>query len=144
MAKALNEIEKKQLNLASLQKEDRNITDILGKASHVVIYKFDNQKTQWIRIDVEGSAFIVAASIAPFLRLLVLNRLSQPLSILRIPSPSHIICPLPPFPPRCQYLHIRSCSSDESEVTISLSHAQIIWWGLYCLLPSSSSHQSPD
>jgi hypothetical protein len=77
MAKVLNEIEKKQLNLASLQKEDRYITDILGKAAHVVIYKFDNHKTQWIRIEVEGSAFIVTASVAPFLRLLVLNRLSQ-------------------------------------------------------------------
>lgn len=76
MAKIIDENEKKQINLNILQKEDKNITSILGNASHIVIYKFDNNKTIWDRVGVEGSAFVVLASTIPYLRLLVLNRLS--------------------------------------------------------------------
>lgn len=140
MAKALNESEKKQINLTSLQKEDKNITDILGKASHVVIYKFDNHKTQWIRIDVEGSAFIVTASVAPFLRLLVLNRLSRTPSLYLLLTPSfhltltHHTHHTPILSSaggcRCQYLHLRSCSSDKGEITISISYAETIGRGM--------------
>jgi hypothetical protein len=76
MAKVMNENEKKQVNLTSLQKEDKSITDILGQAVHIVLYQFDKASSQWDRIGVEGSGFIVTASTSPVLRLLVLNRLS--------------------------------------------------------------------
>ena len=77
MAKIIDENEKKQLNLTSLQREDKNILNILGNASHIVIYKFDSLQTMWDRVGVEGSAFVVTSSTVPYLRLLVLNRLSQ-------------------------------------------------------------------
>jgi mRNA-decapping enzyme 1B len=75
MAKIIDQTEKKSINLAILQKEDINIADIVGSASHVVIYRYDNSSCQWDRIGVEGAAFVVMASVAPLLRLVVLNRL---------------------------------------------------------------------
>jgi hypothetical protein len=80
MAKVMNGDEKKQMNLNSLQKEDKSITNILGQATHIVLYQFEKTTSQWDRIGVEGSGFVVTASTSPVLRLLVLNRLGTYIS----------------------------------------------------------------
>ena len=77
MARKLDESEKKQMNLDTLQKEDPDITDILGNASHTAIYRFNNGSCQWERVGVEGAAFVVAASVRPLFRLVVFNKLGE-------------------------------------------------------------------
>ena len=59
MAAALNEDARKKANLRLLQRSiDPNIVDIVGSATHVVLYEYTQG---WEKSQVEGSLFLVAA-----------------------------------------------------------------------------------
>ncbi|ETV89691.1 hypothetical protein, variant 2 [Aphanomyces astaci] len=64
------------LNLQVLQRQDNQISDIVGTASHVVVYEFDQTEQSWKRKEVEGSLFIVKRYSAPRFQMFVNNRLS--------------------------------------------------------------------
>ncbi|KAF0686523.1 Aste57867_21710 [Aphanomyces stellatus] len=64
------------LNLQVLQRQDSDIMEILGKASHVVVYEFDQGEQSWKRKEVEGSLFVVKRYTAPRFQMFVNNRLS--------------------------------------------------------------------
>ena len=74
MAASLTEEARKKANLRVLQRTDQDIVDILGHATHVVIYVFHRQHQKWEKLDVEGSLFLVKRSTVPRFRLIVLNR----------------------------------------------------------------------
>lgn len=65
--------------LLNIQNEqnDQSIVEVLGTASHIAVYKFERKEGQgsWIRIDVEGAAFVVRSTQIPYFRVIVLNRL---------------------------------------------------------------------
>jgi len=72
MAFNLTEDARKEANLRVLQRQDPAVLDILGSATHVVLYEFE--APSWKKLDVEGSLFLVKRNDMPRFRLLVLNR----------------------------------------------------------------------
>ncbi|OQR98164.1 hypothetical protein ACHHYP_09020 [Achlya hypogyna] len=64
------------LNLQVLQRQDNQISELVGTASHVVVYEFDQVEQSWKRKDVEGSLFVVKRYSAPRFQVFVNNRLS--------------------------------------------------------------------
>lgn len=75
MAFALTDQARKEANLRVLQRQDESVVDILGSATHVVLYEFETPS--WQKLDVEGSLFLVKRRDMPRFRLLVLNRNSN-------------------------------------------------------------------
>lgn len=55
---------KKQANLRSLQRMDSCIADIIGTATHVVLYQFNvhTGEQKWVKSNIEGSLFITKFS----------------------------------------------------------------------------------
>ncbi|OQR92301.1 hypothetical protein THRCLA_22393 [Thraustotheca clavata] len=64
------------LNLQVLQRQDNQIAEIVGTASHVVVYEFDQVEASWKRKEVEGSLFVVKRYTTPRFQVFVNNRLS--------------------------------------------------------------------
>ena len=59
MALSISEKARKEANLRLLQRSmDRSISNILGHATHVVLYKFQQDSQSWEKSDVEGSMFL--------------------------------------------------------------------------------------
>ena len=70
MALNINEDARKQANLRLLQRTmDPSISDILGSATHVVLYKYQDQ---WEKLNIEGSLFLAVRSSGYLL--VILNR----------------------------------------------------------------------
>ncbi|EEH54345.1 uncharacterized protein MICPUCDRAFT_35318 [Micromonas pusilla CCMP1545] len=63
-------------NLKVLQKDDPDVEEILGSASHVTLYGFDLDAKAWSRKNVEGTLFVVRRRAVPSFQFVVLNRLS--------------------------------------------------------------------
>jgi mRNA-decapping enzyme 1B len=73
MALSINEEVRKQANLKLLQKSDPTISDILGSATHVVLYNFSQQSQSWEKSNVEGSLFLTSTTSNGYI-LVILNR----------------------------------------------------------------------
>lgn len=76
MAHTIDEHARKEANLRLLQRSmDRSISNILGSATHVVLYEFSQDSQTWEKSNVEGSMFL---AIRPSGYLLaILNRNSR-------------------------------------------------------------------
>lgn len=62
----INEQARKEANLRLLQRStDRNITNILSWATHVVLYGFNSTQQQWVKSNVEGSFFLAERRTIP-------------------------------------------------------------------------------
>ena len=76
MALNINEQTRKEANLRLLQRSmDRSISDILGSATHVVLYHFHQSSQSWEKSKVEGSLFL---AIRPSGYLLVILNRNSP------------------------------------------------------------------
>jgi len=76
-AKSLvNKTESARLSLATLQRNDDSIEEVLETANHVCLYEFQVNANQWKRRDVEGTLFVVKRSSQPRFQLIILNRQS--------------------------------------------------------------------
>jgi mRNA-decapping enzyme 1B len=70
----INEQARKEANLRLLQRSmDRSIVDILGSATHVVLYDFDTVSNSWEKSNVEGSLFLCVKQNGRY-TLVILNR----------------------------------------------------------------------
>lgn len=59
MALNINEQARKEANLRLLQRSmDKSISNIIGSATHVVLYEFSQAAQSWEKSDVEGSMFL--------------------------------------------------------------------------------------
>lgn len=65
---------RRQANLRTLQRGDLSIADIIGSATHVCLYEFDQATSQWDKKQVEGSLFLVKRTDQPRFKLVILNR----------------------------------------------------------------------
>lgn len=65
---------RKQANFRTLQRGDSAIADIIGSATHVGLYEFDQSSQQWEKKQVEGSLFLVKRLDHPRFKLVILNR----------------------------------------------------------------------
>jgi mRNA-decapping enzyme 1B len=73
MALSVNEQARMEANLRLLQRStDNTITNILGTATHVVLYKFQQSTQSWEKSNVEGSLFLAVRPMGYLL--LILNR----------------------------------------------------------------------
>lgn len=54
----INDEAKRAANLRVLQRLDKTVLDIVGSATHVVLYSFNEQSQTWERRNVEGSLFV--------------------------------------------------------------------------------------
>ena len=73
----VNEQARREANLRLLKRSvDRSITDILGGATHVVLYHFHDEKQSWEKSDVEGSLSLAVRGqgSSPKHVLVILNR----------------------------------------------------------------------
>lgn len=69
--------ESEKLTLASLQRIDNTIEQVIETANHVSLYEFNlDTKKDWKKRDVEGSLFVVKRSCQPRFQVIILNRLS--------------------------------------------------------------------
>jgi mRNA-decapping enzyme 1B len=76
MALNINEQARKEANLRLLQRSvDRSISNILGSATHVVLYEFSQDSQCWEKSDVEGSMFLAVRPTGYLLA--ILNRNSR-------------------------------------------------------------------
>jgi len=76
MALNINEQARKEANLRLLQRSvDRTITNLLGSATHVVLYEFSEESRSWEKSDVEGSMFLAVRPTGYLL--VILNRNSR-------------------------------------------------------------------
>lgn len=73
MALSINEEARKQANLRLLQKSDPTISDLLGSATHVVLYNFSQESQSWEKSNVEGSLFLTSTTSNGYV-LVILNR----------------------------------------------------------------------
>lgn len=55
---------RRKANLRVLQRIDSSIVDIIGSATHVVLYEFRNDRQEWDKINVEGSLFVVGGRLS--------------------------------------------------------------------------------
>mmetsp|Transcript_30283 Transcript_30283/g.65254 ORF Transcript_30283/g.65254 Transcript_30283/m.65254 type:complete len:418 (-) Transcript_30283:78-1331(-) len=65
---------RRERNLRVLQTVDENVIEIIKDHSHVAVYQFDDSRSKWERLDVEGSAFITRSRQNPLYSLIVLNK----------------------------------------------------------------------
>lgn len=77
----INDEAKKAANLRVLQRLDGSIHDIVGSATHVVLYSFNDKNQAWERRNVEGSLFVAKRQpqnvTESRFKLLILNRHSK-------------------------------------------------------------------
>jgi len=71
---ASSEDTRRAANLRFLQRLDPAIVDILGSASHTVLYKWDDVTQTWEQCDVEGTLFVVQRSIPKHYQFVISNR----------------------------------------------------------------------
>lgn len=73
-AVTINEQARKEANLRLLQRSmDGSIVDIMGSATHVVLYNFDTASNSWEKSNVEGSLFLCYKANQTY-TLVILNR----------------------------------------------------------------------
>ncbi|XP_041993782.1 mRNA-decapping enzyme-like protein isoform X2 [Salvia splendens] len=66
----------KHLNLTVLQRIDHCVQEIIAGATHVAIYEFDIDTSEWSRKNVQGTLFVVKRNTEPHFQFLVMNRQS--------------------------------------------------------------------
>jgi hypothetical protein len=65
---------RRERNLRVLQTVDENVIEIIKDHSHVALYQFDDSRSKWDRLDVEGSVFITRSRQHPLYSMIVLNK----------------------------------------------------------------------
>jgi mRNA-decapping enzyme 1B len=70
------EEQRRVANMRGLQRHDKSIREIVGSASHVVLYEFSEKEQQWEKRNVEGSLF-VTKSVFDAYKVVILNRSSK-------------------------------------------------------------------
>jgi mRNA-decapping enzyme 1B len=73
-ANSATQVARRQANLRTLQRGDSTVSDIVGSATHVGLYEFDQTSQQWNKKQVEGSLFLVKRMKLPRFKLVILNR----------------------------------------------------------------------
>jgi mRNA-decapping enzyme 1B len=73
----IDEDAKRKANIRVLQRIDANINDVLGSATHVVLYEFRAASQSWEKKDCEGAVFVCKASGVPRFRMIILNRVAS-------------------------------------------------------------------
>jgi len=73
----INEETRRKGNLRVLQRLDLSIIDIMGSATHVVLYEFNELSQEWEKRNVEGSLFVVKRLNSPNYKLIIMNRNSK-------------------------------------------------------------------
>jgi len=74
---SVNEETRRIANLRVLQRVDPFITDIVGSATHVVLYEFNELAQAWEKRNVEGSLFVAKRSDSPCFKLIIMNRIAK-------------------------------------------------------------------
>jgi mRNA-decapping enzyme 1B len=84
---SVNEEAKRAANLRVLQRTvNKSIIDIVGSATHVVLYDFNCSAQAWEKRNCEGSLFVVKRSDAPRFNIVVMNRTSKENLVVAITS----------------------------------------------------------
>lgn len=74
----IDEDARRVANLRVLQRLDSSILDIVGSATHCVLYEFNETVQSWEKRDVEGSLFVAKRSPdLPRFKLMIMNRNSR-------------------------------------------------------------------
>lgn len=64
----------RSFNLRVLKNHDTEIVDILDQTTHVVVYQFDAEDSNWTKAGIAGTAFIIERRVYPTHKLLLFNR----------------------------------------------------------------------
>ncbi|XP_033218963.1 mRNA-decapping enzyme 1A [Belonocnema kinseyi] len=65
-----------RMNVAALKRVDPYVKDILETATHVALYTFNAETSEWEKTDVEGALFVYSRSGEPYNSFLIMNRLN--------------------------------------------------------------------
>ena len=63
-----------RMNVAALKRVDPYVKDILETATHVALYTFNAETSEWEKTDVEGALFVYSRSGEPYNSFLIMNR----------------------------------------------------------------------
>ena len=62
------------MNLTALKRRDPYIARVIGTASQVALYLFNEAEDAWVKSDVEGTLFVYERSAAPSYGFTISNR----------------------------------------------------------------------
>ena len=63
-----------RMNLTALKRRDPYIARVIGSASQVALYLFNEAEDAWVKSDVEGTLFVYERSAAPSYGFTISNR----------------------------------------------------------------------
>ncbi|XP_051175219.1 mRNA-decapping enzyme 1B [Leptopilina boulardi] len=72
----MSNVSELRMNVAALKRVDPYVKDILETATHVALYTFNAETSEWEKTDVEGALFVYSRSGEPFNSFLIMNRLN--------------------------------------------------------------------
>lgn len=70
----MSNVSELRMNVAALKRVDPYVKDILETATHVALYTFNAETSEWEKTDVEGALFVYSRSGEPFNSFLIMNR----------------------------------------------------------------------
>ena len=73
----IDEDARRRANIRVLQRIDANINEVLGSATHVVLYEFHEASKSWEKKNCEGALFVAKASDVSRFRMIILNRVAS-------------------------------------------------------------------
>jgi hypothetical protein len=77
-------VSRRALHVRGLQVVHETVLEIIDDATHVAIYRFITEESKWVRMDIEGSAYVTRNSQAPFYSLIVMNKKGEEDLILHV------------------------------------------------------------
>lgn len=72
-----DQLARRARSLRVIQGFQRNSNEIIEDAAHAALYRFLEEEQRWIRMDIEGAAFITRNTEKPLYSFIILNKLGK-------------------------------------------------------------------
>ncbi len=79
-----DQVSRRALHIRGLQVVQPSVMEIIDDATHVAIYRFITEESKWVRMDIEGSAYVTRNSTPPLYSLIVMNKKGEEDLILHV------------------------------------------------------------
>lgn len=70
----MTDVSETRMNVAALKRVDPYVKDILDTATHVALYSFNEDNSEWDKTEVEGALFVYSRNGEPFHSIVIMNR----------------------------------------------------------------------
>ena len=70
----MSEAPEVRMNVAALKRVDPYVKEILETATHVALYTFNGDTSEWEKTEIEGALFVYSRIGEPYHSILIMNR----------------------------------------------------------------------